>query len=481
MKTSGAVLLLLTATGVSALAQTNVPSKVVSLGDCLDLALRHNLALQIERYSPELSRLNIALAYSTYDPILSLGGSHTHDHSGTNLTTDVNSLNSGLNGSLPIGTTYNLGASVNDNYRPRPEYGSGTVGLSVTQPLLKGAWIDGPRENIYLSKNALKRTEQQLRYQIITTLTAVENAYYELVYARQNLTVQQQALDLAQTQLTQDRERVQFGSLAPLDVTQDESQVAQNRANLITAEYSLAQAENALKNLITDDYGHWHDVDLVPDGPITATWQYLDLQDSWNKGLSQRPELLQAKLDVEKQGIVLKYDRNLLYPSLDLTGTLGYNGADVNLSGVTEAWGRANQPYYSYGLQLSMPLSQASARDTYRSDKVTLQQLMLQLKQTEQNIMVSIDNSVKQAQSAWETVDATKQSRIYAEAALDAEQKKYAVGKSTTFTVLQLENNLTSARSQEIRALANYAEALANLSQQEGGTIERHHLNLEIR
>ena len=95
--------------------------------------------------------------------------------------------------------------------------------------------------------------------------------------------------------------------------------------------------------------------------------------------------------------------------------------------------------------------------------------------------MVQIDDAVKQAQSAWESVGATKQSRIYAEAALDAEQKKYAVGKSTTFTVLQLQNSLTTARSQEIRALANYAEALANLSQQEGGTIERHHLGLEVK
>jgi outer membrane protein TolC len=110
-----------------------------------------------------------------------------------------------------------------------------------------------------------------------------------------------------------------------------------------------------------------------------------------------------------------------------------------------------------------------------------MQQIMLQLKQLEQNVMVEIDNAVKQAQSAYQSVDATRQTRIYAEAALDAEQKKYTVGKSTTFTVLQLQNNLTSARSQEIRSLANYNEALANLTQQEGSTLDRFGIRIETQ
>ena len=106
---------------------------------------------------------------------------------------------------------------------------------------------------------------------------------------------------------------------------------------------------------------------------------------------------------------------------------------------------------------------------------------MLKLKQLEQNVMVQIDNAVKQAQSAWESVDATQKARTYAEAALKAEQGKYAVGKSTTFTVLQLQNNLTAARSQEIRSLANYNKALANLAQQEGATLERRKVDLKVK
>jgi outer membrane protein TolC len=143
--------------------------------------------------------------------------------------------------------------------------------------------------------------------------------------------------------------------------------------------------------------------------------------------------------------------------------------------------GNEDRPVYSYGAELKVPLSNQKARNTYKADKVTLQQLLLKLKQFEQNVMVQIDNAVKNAQSTYESVSATKQARIYAEAALDAEQKKYAVGKSTTFTVLQLQNTLTTARSQEIRALANYYEALANLAQQEGSTLERNRINVEVR
>jgi outer membrane protein len=127
-----------------------------------------------------------------------------------------------------------------------------------------------------------------------------------------------------------------------------------------------------------------------------------------------------------------------------------------------------------------VPLSNVGPRNQLKAGKVTLQQLLLQLKQLEQNVMVGIDNAVKQAQSSYQSVQATQQARIYAAAALDAEQKKYNVGKSTTFTVLQLQNNLTAARSQEIRALADYNEALASLSQQEGSTLERDGIKVDV-
>jgi outer membrane protein TolC len=169
----------------------------------------------------------------------------------------------------------------------------------------------------------------------------------------------------------------------------------------------------------------------------------------------------------------LKFDRNQLFPSLDLVGTAGYNGQGVYYGGTFDQIDKGNAPYWSYGIKLSVPLANQAPRNQYKASKVTLQQLVLTMKQLEQTILVEIDNAVKTAQSDYESVDATRQARIYAEEALDAEQKTYAVGKATTFEVLQYQNSLTAARGQEIRALANYEESLANLALQEGSTLDK--------
>jgi outer membrane protein TolC len=310
-------------------------------------------------------------------------------------------------------------------------------------------------------------------------VTAVENAYYNLIYQLENVKVQQEAVSLAQTQLDQDKQRMQIGTLAQLSVEQDESQLAQNKATLITAESQTSGAEVTLKNLLTDNYAAWQGVEVQPTEPLTAPLVLFDLQDSWSKALTQRPDLLQARLSVQQQGVQLKFLRNQLFPELDVVGSYGYNGEGTVYS---QAFGQINQgnaPYYSYGAQVSIPLLNQNARNQYKSGKVTLQQLLLQLKQKEQSIMVQVDNDVATAQSDYESVQATREARMYAEAALAAEQKTYAVGKATTFEVLQYQNSLTTARGQEIQALANYEEALATLSADEGSTLDKLGINIE--
>ena len=501
MKKFGVVLFLLAAVGMAA-AQTN-PATVtheMSLTDCIQQALTHNFDVQIQRYNPQISLYNLNGAYSGYDPTFSLSGQHQYNNGGAEFQSgqriagsqyNDDIYSSGFNGGTPWGMSYNLSGNVSStagkNYTASTnlffpiQNSFGQVGLSLNQPLLKNLWIDSTRLTIRINKNRLQYSEQGVRGQIITSITDVENAYYELIYAQENVKVQQEALDLAQTQLDQDKQRVQIGSLSPLDVQQDESQVATSKANLITAQNSLSIAENTLKNLLTDDYSQWHSTDIQPTAALTAPVQLFDLQDSWNQGMTQRPDLLQARLNVAAQGIQLKFIYNQLFPALDLIGSYGFNGTGRQFNDTFNQINQADRSFYTYGAQLSMPLSNLGPRNQMKSGKVSLKQLLLQLKQLEQNVMVQIDNAVKQAQSSYEGVQATRQARIYAEAALDAEQKKYAVGKSTTFTVLQLQKNLTTARSQEIRALADYNEAIANLAAKEGATLERNGLKLEIK
>jgi len=493
------------ATVAAAVAQTgtNAPAgRAMSLADCIQSALAHNFDVQIERYNPQISLYDLNAAYSGYDPAFTASGQHNYNDSGASFQngqhvagSDYNqdSFNSGFAGGTPWGMTYNLSGNVSstlgnnvvstktNTYFLPFENSSGTIGVQLTQPLLKNFWIDSTRLNIRVAKNRLKYSEQSLRQQLITSVTAVANAYYELIFAQENVQVQQEALQLSQTQLDQDRQRLQIGTLAILSVQQDESQVAQNQANLIAAQSTLDTDQNVLKNLLSDDYSKSYGVDIQPSETLSAPPQAFDLQDSWNKGMTERPDLLQAKLNVEQQGISLKYYRNQMFPELDLLGTYGFNGAGQDYNDTFNQFDQGNRPFYSYGAALTVPLGNIGPRNQYKATKATLQQIVLQLKQLEQNVMVEIDNAVKQAESGYQSAEATKQARIYAEAALDAEQKTYAVGKATTFEVLTYQNNLTAARSQEIRALANYNESLANLAAQEGATLEHYNVNLEAK
>jgi outer membrane protein len=515
MKHIRAILLLaaaLTMAGTPAhAAQTNAV-KSLTLDQCITEALQHNFDVQVQRFAPEISLDNLYGAYGGWDPVLSASGEHDKNVSASglapvvttnglilttnlislpSLATDANRFNSDIKGTLPWGLQYDFSGNIAETYGPAFQGGSlvnadstaGNIGVNLAQPLLKNFWIDTTREQITLAKAKFKSSEQGVRLQLMTTVAAVENAYYELGYAYENVTVQQEALNLASQQLSDDEQRVRIQVLAEHGGTieQDEAQVAQSRASLIAAQFTLQQDQNTLKNLITDQYADWHDVDIMPADKMAAIRQLFDVQDSWGQGMTLRPDLLQARLNVEEQGIVIKFDRNQLYPELDLIGSYGYNGASREFSGTLAQIRTGNAPFYSYGAQITMPLANVGARNTYKADKSQKALLLLQLKQLEQSIMVQIDNDVKQAESAWESVDATREQRIYAEVALSAEQQKYAVGKSTTFTVLQLQNNVTSARSAEIRSLANYNEALTQLTQQEGSILKQRNLDIEVK
>jgi outer membrane protein TolC len=481
---------------LTAAAQTNTTAgREMSLEDCFQEALVHNFDVQIERYDPQISLFNLDAAYAGYDPIFNFSGQHDYNVSPGGFTSQqiqfpattsqADSFNSSLNGTLPEGLQYTFSGNISDTTFNQgtnsTENSSGSIGVSLTQPLLKNFWIDNTRLTIRVAKNRLHFSEQGLREQIITSITAVANAYYELIYAQDNVNVQQEALDLAQTQLDQDKERVQIGTLAELSVQSDESQVASSKASLISALSTLGTDQRTLKNLITDSYSKWVYTNIQPTATLVAPLELFDLQDSWNKGMTERPDLLQARLNVEEQGIQLKFSYNQIFPELDLIGTFGYNGAGREFNSTVNQFRQADSPFYSYGAQISVPLSNVGPRNQYKSAKATFQQVVLQLKELEQNVMVEIDNAIGVARSDYESVNATREARIYAEAALDAEQKTYAVGKATTFEVLQYQSALTTARGAEIRALANYEESLADLAAQEGSTLEQNGIDIQAK
>src|ERR1017187_9524163 len=314
------------------------------------MALQHNLGLQLDRYDPVFSLYALRGDYGVYDPSLFLSGQQNHNEAGSQLlgggffvpgsTTDDTSFNGSLGGQTPWGMTYNLqgnasdttgqsfGVDTNGTLQARP-FGnsSGSASVNVVQPLLKNLWIDSARLNISVAKNRLKYSQLGLKQAILSTVTAVEQAYYDLIYDRENVTVQEKAVELATQLVVENRKRVEVGALAPLDEQQAEAQAAATEATLIAAKSTLAVQEHLVKQFILDNYSEWANTVLEPSGTLNAPRQFFSLQDSWSKGMTQRPELLQAKLDLERAGIQLKFAYNQLFPELDVFATYGYNGS----------------------------------------------------------------------------------------------------------------------------------------------------------
>ncbi len=526
------ILLLWISVASLGVGQTNSSVEVrrMTLQDCVQMALQHNLDLQIDRYNPQIALFNLRGYYGGYDPIFNASGQHDHRESGSQIlggaftipgsVTDDNNFSGGFNGLLPWGTTYNLQANSTDTYGSSPtlvpnhndpiyitntiidintgspisyvttNYGSmpgrsffensaASASLNVSQPLLKNFWIDSTRLSIRVAKNRVKYSVATLRLQVMQTITTLEQAYYDLIYYRENVIVQQKAVDLAERLVMENRKRLEVGALAPLDLQSAEAQAASARAAVINARSQLGTQERLVKSLITDQFRQWATITLEPVGSLTAPVPVLNLQDSWGKGLEMRPELEQAKLDVERQGIQLKFDKNQLYPELDVFGTFGYNGSGKEFSDALYDLKSTDRPFYTFGGRISMPVVNTRARNAYHTDKANLQQLLLTLKQLEQTIMIQIDNDIGTIRANYDQVQATRAARQYEESALDAEQKKLESGKSTTYTVLQVQRDLTAARGNEIQALDNYNKSLSQLSLHEGSTLERLGINFE--
>lgn len=484
----------------TAQTQPATSTRPMSLMDCLQEALQRNIDLQIERYNPEIATYALRGAYGGWDPAFSIGGRHEHRMTGGGIDPNnptnfippfeasADIFDSTIDGVTPWGFNYNLFGNIQENVSlpaaGRQDNTQGQIGIQMTQPLLKNFWIDSTRLNIQINKLALTQSEATLKQKIIDTATDVETAYYDLIFARESVKVQEKAVELAAQSVRENRKKVEVGTLAPLDEKQAESQEATSRSDLLQAQRVLAAAENALKRRLTDNFAALQPVEIIPSDPLTYPEIEFNVQKSWGQALRERPDLQAVRLDVEKQGVQLKYDRNQLYPQLDLIGSYGYGAGGSLVQEFHQGFNdfaEQNHPFYSYGARMTVPLANTTARNRYKANKVSMQQLVLTVKQLEQTIMVQVDDAIKLAKASYERIQATREARKYSEAALEAEQKKLESGKSTSFEVLRLQRDLTTARSEEIRAQTEYRRNLAQLSSFEATTLTRLGLNVSTK
>ena len=502
------------AVGLTAANAAEIPSGAITLEQCIQIALENNLGVRISNYQPRLAALNLQGSYGAYDPRLSLGATDSFRESKgrenpleftiPTSKTDSFRSNFGLNGILlpSTGMRYNLsfntsettGTSASDF--PFGSYGTGFF-ANLTQPLLRGAWIDGTRMSIKLNKQQIENSSLTVIRQITQTVSSVELAYYSLIASRENVKVAGETLALTEKNFSNQKRRAEVGTLAKSQLPQLEAELFSQKAQLLSVQNGFADGVNSLKRLLTDDFASAQDKELTPVGELNPVQTVFNRADSWNKALNQRPEILQSKISLENADIRLKYNKNQLYPQLDLRATYGLSGSDnavlrfredktafiarrASFNNAFRDVREIDYPNYSIGLQFSIPIPNRSARASYKTAQAQKEQAVLQHKDLEQSIMVEIDRLIRDAEYRFEQIAVTRQARISSELALEHETKRYDEGAIENYQVLQAQRDLTNRRYSEINAKVQYLTALSRLAQAEGSTLDNNNINVEF-
>lgn len=488
------------------------------------MALKNNLDIQIDRRATDIARYAAEGAYGAFDPALAFQAMHSYNDMPLYLVADKanpdfpykadrEDFGTSLKGKLrATGLAYDLGARAIDFRHVRTDFnltpeqnarflGSGSndtflgfpsgirrannyymeAGLTLRQPLLKNGWIDAERHLIRLNKKEQQMSEVALRGVIMKTINTVQRSYYELMFAQETIKVQQKALESASQALKETQARLKVGELRPLDEQQALVHQDTIQSDLFGAEQVFIQQQNLLKQYLTDDFNAWRDIELHPTEELIAAPEAYDKAQSWQNALTKRSDILQMKLELERQHIILKYDYNQLWPSLDVFGSVGVRSSSPDFGDATRRLGDGSNPFYSFGGILTIPLWNRGPRAAFKATKAAEEQALLRMKKLEQIVLNEVDTASKIIQSTYKRVGSTRKARNYAEDLVSAERKLLEQGATTNFGLLEAQRNLTAARSAEVRALADYNKARADLSYREGITLEKNNLRLEMR
>jgi outer membrane protein len=544
----------------------------LSLEDAVELALENSLDIGVQRYYPWIADASILKAksggsgYSTpgglfasstaflpslsYDPTVTssiliddsttpvnnplISGTGTGAATLTTLETHTTQFNNQVSRGFETGT--NLTVSWNNTrtsststanlFNPAVQ---STLTIGFTQALLNGFGIAINTRNIRIAKNNRKIADWAFAQQAITTVTNTITAYWELVYARANVKVDEQAITVSQKLYSDNKKQLDAGTMAPLDVTRAQSELATDRQNLIVARTVQLQDEQILKNAITKDplAPDVVNVEIIttdqPKQP--AAIENPSFEDSIKEAFEKRPELQEQLYNLKNADIDMQATRNALLPTLTLSGQyssvglagnapkgtptlvpdtqlpiLDENGNAVLVNGVpifepeqeipgmgTNSQGFTTAqsqifhnrfPDYSAQLTLSLPLHNRSAQADSARAILTQRQQEMSLQQLKNAALLDVRNTYIALTQDRAQVDAASEARQLQQETFDAEQKKYRLGASTVYNVILTQRDLIAAQGTELRALANLEEAKANYERALGRTLEVNHVTI---
>ncbi len=410
-------------------------------------------------------------------------------HWGTNLSVGFSNTRGSAN---PVSNTQALATTFNSSLR-----------ATINQPLLSGFGFLSNTRFIRIAKNNREISDVAFRLQVITTVNQIQNIYWDLVNAYENVKVQQDSLALAQKTLSDNQKQVEIGTLAPIEVVRARSVVATNQQSLIVAQTNLQLQQllikNALSRTLVDPV--LADAEVIPTDTMAVPENepVVPTQELVNEALAHRPELAESRIDLTNRDITTKSARNALLPTLNLFAFYQGSGVGGNqnpnficLTDPTNPFctGARVIPNTSYGstlsqlvdstapdkgvgLQLAIPIRNRSAQADQVRSQLEYRQAQMRLQQQENQIRIEVRNAQFSVQQNRASVEAARAAVELGKQSLDAEQKKYALGASTTTLVLQNDRDLTQAQSNLVAANSAYEKARVELDRATGATLDR--------
>lgn len=500
----------------------------LSLNDAVAMALENNLGLEIQRYTFQTTAAAYRGSFGIYDQVFNIN-QFTYNHGanpvtqyttqGTNTINTTDTYNRNFNFQQPLVTGANLTlgytsskTSTNNTTNPfAPSLGGG-INLQGTQPLLRGFGRGLIEIPIKIAKNNQRNADYTFQQQVNTTLNNVITAYWNLVSAVLNVDVARQSLDLSNRLLDQNQKQVEIGTMAPIDIKQTEVQVAQNEQALIAAQTAVLTQEIALKNLLSRNgvaNATISQAHIIPTSrvEVPAIEPVQPVQDLMETALEKRPELAQNRITLENTSLNMKTSRNALLPQLNLTGQVSQPGQSGNLnpaycsdplnpppaqivncsrlppedyrggySNVLRQLFTVPLVNWNVGLTFSINLRNRSQQAAlvqqqlqYRTQELQLQQQTNQIRADVQTALANITRARGQFAAADRAVSAQ-------EAVVDAEQRKFQLGASTLFVVIQQQNTLATTRQQLVTAQVQYATSKLALDVATGTLMDKYNL-----
>jgi outer membrane protein len=479
------------------------------------------------------STLGLGPNINSFDPVVT--GTLQEDHfsqqvtsifqgviPGTSLVQNTGTVNFAYNQAFQWGTNLSVGfnntrATTNSFFNSLSPALNSNFKATITQPLLQGFGFAPNTRFIRIAKNNRELTDVAFRLQIIDSVDQIENIYWDLVYAYENARVQNESLAFAQKTLSDTKKQVEIGSLAPIETVRAQSTVAQDQ-QLVTAAQTNLQLEqllmkNALTRTLKDPMLATADVIPTSTMEIPAQEPVVPAEDLINDALRHRPELVESRIDLNSRELSNKAVRSALLPTLNLFayyGGAGVGGAQnpanlcsnltpdlqefgcagsaagqVPIAATTSYGGTLNQlvnstaPDKGVGLQLSIPLRNRAAQAVQIRSELEYRQAQMRLQQIENQVGIEIRNAQYTVQQNRASVDSAQAAVDLARQSLDAEQKKYQFGTSTTTLVLQYESQLATAESTLVNATVAYEKSRIELDRATGALLDHDGISVD--